>query len=251
MANLRHRAIDTNALHHDTVCKTCWARRFSFCETLHNKDMGEFFDSASYTKVESGTVFIRDGEKFPFYFNINRGTTRSFKILPDGRRQILNFGVPGTMMGFSQHASFDFSIESITDVSLCRFSKDKVDFYSNKHPELRKAIMDNMMSELFDSYAHILVLGKMSAKERLAFFLIKQNKIGFKIYGQMNKIILPMNRYDISDYLGVTTETISRTFTQFETEGLITSLKASEIIIRDRRRLAALAGTAFPPPRPV
>ena len=206
--------------------------------------MGEFFDSASYTKVESGTVFIRDGEKFPFYFNINKGTTRSFKILPDGRRQILNFGVPGMMMGFSQHANFDFSIESITDVSLCRFSKDKVDFYSNKHPELRKAIMDNMMAELSDSYTHTLVLGKMSAKERLAFFLIKQNEIGFKIYGQMNKITLPMNRYDISDYLGVTTETISRTFTQFEAEGLITSIKASEIVIRDRRRLAVLASGA-------
>ncbi len=242
MANLRHRTIDTHALQHDTVCKSCWARRFSFCETLHNKGMQAFFDAASYTKVGSGTVFVHDGEKSPFYFNINRGMTRSFKILPDGRRQILNFGMPGTLMGLSQKADFDFSIESITDVSLCRFSKDKVDFYSNKHPELRKAIMDKLMYELAESRMHILALGKMSAKERLAFFLIKQNAIGMKIYGQMNKIILLMSRYDISDYLGVTTETISRTFTQFESEGLITSLKASEIVIRDRRRLAALAG---------
>ena len=150
-------------------------------------------------------------------------------------------------MGFSQQMSFDFSIESITDVSLCRFSKNKVDYYSNKQPELRKAIMERMMSELSESHMHILALGKLSARERLAFFLIKQNKIAIRIYGQMNKINLPMSRYDISDYLGVTTETISRIFTQFEAEGLITSLKASEIIIRDRRRLMALASRAVRP----
>lgn len=105
--------------------------------------------------------------------------------------------------------------------------------------------MERMIYELSESYAHAVALGKMSARERLAYFLIKQNKADYKIYGQLNKVTLPMNRYDISDYLGVTTETISRTFTQFESEGLITFIKSSEIILRDRRRLATLAAGAI------
>ncbi len=242
MSSLRNRAIDASALDQEAVCKTCWAKSFSFCKPLHAADMGGFFSAAASLKVNPGTVFIHDGAKFPFYFNITRGATRSFKILPDGRRQILNFGVPGTLIGFSDRSIFDFSVESINEVSLCRFTKDKVDFYANKHPELRKSLLDKMMAELSESYAHTLVLGKMSARERLAFFLMKQNKTQFKIYGELNKINLPMNRYDISDYLGITTETVSRTFTQFENEGIITFIKASEIIVRDRRRLGALAG---------
>jgi CRP/FNR family transcriptional regulator len=245
MANLRHRAIETNALDHDAVCKTCWAKTLSFCEPHHTESLRGFFDSATCLKVNPGTVFIHDGAKFPYYFNINRGATRSFKILPDGRRQILSFGFPGTLIGLSQYSNFEFNIEAINEVSLCRFSKDKVDYYSNKHPELRKSLMERMIYELSESYAHAVALGKMSARERLAYFLIKQNKADYKIYGQLNKVTLPMNRYDISDYLGVTTETISRTFTQFESEGLITFIKSSEIILRDRRRLATLAAGAI------
>ena len=223
-------------------CAHCDARPHSVCNAVPDSDMARLVNAAVVVEASSGTTFIEEGEPANNFFNITRGTAKLFKLLPDGRRQITGFAGVGHFLGLAVSDTYAFSAEAIDDVRFCRFSRPKLRVLLDDYPLLEKRLLEVASNELVAAQEQMLLLGRKTARERLASFLMMQSRQGSPCGHPRARFSLPMTRGDIADYLGLTIETVSRTLTKLRTEGMIDIPSSTEMVIRHRMALETLAG---------
>ena len=164
------------------------------------------------------------------------------KLLPDGRRLITGFLFPGDFLGLSIADVYAYTAEALVETSLCRFDRAKLIKLLERFPKLEHRLLELASNEIVEAQAHMLVLSRKTATERLASIVatlserIGHNSDGVKI------IELPMTRQDLADYLGLTTETVSRTFTELRDEGVLTLPHARQIQVVAPEKLAMISG---------
>ncbi|CAH2600062.1 Nitrogen fixation regulation protein FixK [Rhodovastum atsumiense] len=185
-------------------------------------------------RFTAGECVFHDGAPARLGFRLLSGMVRLFKLLPDGRRQITGFADPGAYIGFSAGTSYATDAEAVDDVLVQQFRLASSGDILARCPDLEPALLECMSSELLAAQQHILLLGRKTSRERLATFLIWRA-------GKDDMIRLPMSRLDIADYLGMTIETTSRTFSMFRREDLIELAGANVVKLLDRERLADIA----------
>lgn len=223
-------------------CAHCDARPHSVCNAVPDSDMARLVNAAVVVEASSGTTFIEEGEPANNFFNITRGTAKLFKLLPDGRRQITGFAGVGHFLGLAVSDTYAFSAEAIDDVRFCRFSRPKLRVLLDDYPLLEKRLLEVASNELVAAQEQMLLLGRKTARERLASFLMMQSRQGSPCGAPRARFSLPMTRGDIADYLGLTIETVSRTLTKLRSEGMIDIPSSTEMVIRHRMALETLAG---------
>jgi len=223
-------------------CTTCEARPFSVCNAIADVDLARLASIAVVSDVAAGHCFIREGEPANSFFNVTAGTAKLFKLLPDGRRQITGFVGPGHFLGLAVSDTYAFSAEAIERVRFCRFHRARLRRVLDDFPLMEKRLLEVAANELVAAQEQMLLLGRKTARERLASFLLMQSRQGMPCGHPRQRFKLPMTRSDIADYLGLTIETVSRTLTRLRAEGLIAILSQSELAIRDSEALAGLAG---------
>ena len=222
-------------------CARCDARPSSVCNAIPDADLVRLAAATTVMDISAGTTFIEEGEPAVAFFNITRGTARLFKLLPDGRRQITGFAHVGHFLGLAVSTTFAFSAEAIEPVRLCRFSRPRLRALLDDFPAMEKRLLEVAGNELVAAQEQMLLLGRKTARERLASFLVTQARQAGLRAPTGGRFPVPMTRGDIADYLGLTIETVSRTLTRFRTEGLIDIPSPSELIIRDPDALESLA----------
>jgi CRP-like cAMP-binding protein len=178
---------------------------------------------AEFTRNE---VIYWEGDAANRLYKLVSGTVRSCRLLHDGRRQIGAFYLPGDIFGLEADTRHVFSAEAVTDC--------KVLVIRLTHRE-KKVLWLLMRWELRRAQNHLLLLAK-TARERLATFLLE---MAGKIQAT-DELELPMSREDIADYLGLTTETVSRIFTEFEHRSLIALPKSKRVMLRNAMVLKQL-----------
>jgi CRP/FNR family transcriptional regulator len=191
--------------------------------------------------VEPGKTFINEGDPADNFFNITAGTAKLYKLLPDGRRQITGFAHAGIFLGLAVSSTYAFSAEAIDQVRFCRFPRQKLQTLLDDFPALEKRLLETASNELVAAQEQMLLLGRKTARERLASFLIAQGLLARPCHRGSDEIALPMSRGDIADYLGLTIETVSRTFTRLKNEQLISIPNATTVTVLDRGGLLSLA----------
>jgi len=219
-------------------CDECSIRRLSVCAALDQVELRELAHLGRQVHFGAGeTVFAQEQMTTSFY-NLVDGVMRLYKLLPDGRRQIIGFALAGDFLGLAASSRHNFSADAIGSVELCQFSRSAFARFSEDKPDLLRRIKESAVGELSQAQDHIVLLGRRSAEEKVATFLVRwRNRIG-QAAGAM--VPLPMSRQDIADYLGLTIETVSRTFTRFERDGVIEIVHGG-ICILDRARAETLA----------
>jgi len=227
---------------HLDQCAHCDARPHSVCNAVPDQEMARLASAAVAGAVASGSTFIDEGEPADAFFNITAGTAKLFKLLPDGRRQITGFVGVGHFLGLAVSDTYAFSAEAIDQVRYCRFSRRRLRALLDDFPLMEQRLLEVASNELVAAQEQMLLLGRKTARERLASFLVAQSRQGVACHQPRDRFALPMTRGDIADYLGLTIETVSRTLTKLRTEGLIEIPSATEITIRDKGGLASLAG---------
>ena len=156
----------------------------------------------------SGETIFWEDDHANFYFLIESGVARGCRILPDGRRQICRFIFPGDLIAHSQTERYPYTAEAITPVSAIAVPRTPLQQKTESKACLRKILTQSVLAELRESQDQILVLGRMTAVERVShFFYLLAERTGTD---PSQPIIIPMNRTDIADYLGLTLETVSR-----------------------------------------
>jgi len=135
-----------------------------------------------------------------------------------------------------------FSVEAIEQLRVCRFTRSSLGALLNRFPAMEPQLLNMADSALAAAREQMLLLGRKTARERLASFLMVQSRQAAAFGSSRERLIrLPMSRLDIADYLGLTTETICRTLVQLRTEGIVEVLTPSKLVIRDAKALECLA----------
>ena len=223
-------------------CTSCEARPLSVCNAIADAHLGRLAAIATVTEVPAGQCFIDEGEPALAFFNITAGTAKLFKLLPDGRRQITGFVSAGHFLGLAVSDTYAFSAEAIEPVRFCRFQRSRLRTLLDDFPLMEKRLLEVAANELVAAQEQMLLLGRKTARERLATFLLLQSRQGTPCGHPRTRFIMPMTRGDIADYLGLTIETVSRTLTRLRADGMIDFASQSEVLITSRAALEHLAG---------
>jgi CRP/FNR family transcriptional regulator len=223
-------------------CSTCEARVLSVCSSIPDADLARLATITAVSEAPPGQGFIDEGEPASCFFNLTAGTAKLFKLLPDGRRQITGFVGPGQFLGLAVSDTYAFSAEAIERVRFCRFQRAALRTLLDDFPLMEKRLLEVASNELVAAQEQMLLLGRKTARERLASFLLAQSRQGMPCGHSRQRFRLPMTRVDIADYLGLTIETVSRTLTRLHAEGLIDIVAQSGLVITDPSELENVAG---------
>jgi len=224
-------------------CQACEIRSLTFCAGLDDTEITTLSDIARRMQIAKRHVIFQEGDTAEFVYNVTTGAVRLFKLTLDGRRQITGFLLPGDFLGLGSKRGYAYGAEAITDVELCRFPRDKLDNLFEIHRGLEKHLFRIANDELAAAQEQMLLLGRKTAKERVASFLIGLSAREERRGGRKGVVYLPMVQEDIADYLGLTIETVSRTISQLKRDRLIrqTSMHEFELPrIEDLQDLAEL-----------
>ena len=232
--------LEKNLKKRSTRCAVCKIRSYSFCRCLHDDQLKIFSEISTEKEFrDKQTIFLQQGPSRHLY-NITKGNIKIYKLLSDGRIQIIGFLYPGDFFGSYKKGKYNYSSEAIGNVRLCVFRQEVLDEYLEKNMNLSKELLHITSHELTLAQDRMGVLGKMNANERVAKFILNISDQRARIGWQDNPISLPMTRQDIADYLGLTLETVSREITRFKTSNLIKAMTSKQIFISDREKLTNL-----------
>lgn len=222
-------------------CAACAVRDMAFCGVLNEQEMPQLLSILQTTAVEPHGPIIDEGESADYLFNVTQGAVKLYKLLPDGRRQITGFLFEGDFLGIAMNEKYAYSAEAVDHVSLCRFSRRKLERLLDLFPKLEKRLLGMASNELVQAQDQILLLGRKTAQEKIVSFLLNLSARAVKRGAPASPMSLPMGRADIADYLGLTTETVSRTITNLKREGYIKLLQGGKMELPDLEALQELA----------
>lgn len=178
-----------------------------------------------------------EGDSADCWYKVVSGTVRVCKLLANGRRHIGEFCFSGDCFGIGRDGERLFSAEAVDDVVVMRFQQRATEQLIDQNPALARLLRESMSRDLADAHGRTLLLGRMTAPERVATFLLEM----FERCDRIKALDLPMSRSDIADYLGLTVETVCRTLSLFRRDEVIAIPNPHRIELLDRDGLGAIA----------
>jgi CRP/FNR family transcriptional regulator, nitrogen fixation regulation protein len=185
-------------------------------------------------RAERDEEIVPQGEKARHCYRVLSGCVRTVRLLEDGRRQVGEFLFAGDLFGWEALDEYDFALEAVTPAQLHRFPRRNLDELLGNDPSFARRLHAITAAQLRASRERQVLLGRKSASERIASFLLEM--AGRMRVERQPAIELPMTRTDMADYLGLTIETVCRGLTQLRQRGTI-DVERARVVIRDRRAL--------------
>lgn len=176
------------------------------------------------------TVFEQGAEATRFCLLIS-GIIRVSRILPDGERHVIAFHWPGDIFGLEENGHYLNHAETVTPCVVCEFSSQKLYKFLASHPHVQQAVLVKAIYNLRATQRQLIVVGRLDVHRAMAAFLLDCTKHDAYFDSQTNILTLPMSRYDIADYLGTATESITRAMSKLEGEGLIRRTTPRELVL--------------------
>lgn len=221
------------------TCASCTLRTRSLCAGIPDADIDRLAGAATRQHVAAGDAIFDEGEAADRVVTITSGTAKVFKLLPDGRRQITGFLFPGDFAGLALEGAYVYSAEAVSEVNLCRFERRQLRGLLDRFPRMEQHLLRMTVNELSAAQDQMMLLGRKTAPEKIASFLLMlSNRVGRE---KSWNVEIPMTRTDIADYLGLTTETVSRAFTQLRKAGCIKLADRGTVQLAGRDQLEGLA----------
>lgn len=189
-----------------------------------------------------GQPFFREGQRFDYIYAIRSGSAKTYLCTEDGRTQITGVHVAGELLGLSALAERQYSCDAMAleTTSVCMVDAAQFDALARKTPALQYQMLTIMSRQIRRDEELMLLLGKRSAEEKLAEYLMALSKRYASRNYSSAEFHLSMSRGEIGNYLGIAEETVCRVLARFRAEKLIT-LQRRHIRLNDFARLQALA----------
>jgi CRP-like cAMP-binding protein len=191
-------------------------------------------------------VIFREGDLANSLFQVGEGIVMLYQLLPDGRRQVVEFLQAGDVFGFSAAPVRDCTAETLVATCCTAFERSAVE----RSPALTQKLSASVFSQLCRLHEHVMLLGRKSAPERIASFLMRcipgrgRGKCPGPPAGDDSaRVPLAMTRLEIADFLGLTIETVSRILTRLKRRGILSIKRLDEVGVSDVCRLCRLSGT--------
>jgi len=227
-----------------SACSTCSLHELCLPAGLDTKELTRLDVVVSGKRsLKRGQYLYRAGSASRAIYAVRRGFMRSSVLHDGGREQVMGFHMLGELLGMDSIGSAKHTCDAIAleDTDICEIPFDDLERLSRDMPTLQRHFHNIMSREIAHDYGVMLLLGSMRAEERLATFILNlSQRLGSRGYSP-TRFNLRMTRDDIGSYLGLKLETVSRMFSRFQSDGLIT-VKNRSIDIIDMPRLRALLG---------
>jgi CRP/FNR family transcriptional regulator, anaerobic regulatory protein len=227
------------------LCQACEARHRGVCGALSAEQLVTLSKASSRRNVAAGSELVGDTEPLASYANVLSGVVKLTKTLADGRQQIVGLQFAPDFLGQPFRAESTLNAEAATALSLCAFPRSAMDRMIAASPELEHRILQQTLKELEDARDWMLTLGRKTASEKVASFLLLIARNIDPLAGPDRRTAtfdLPLIRADIADFLGLTTETVSRQLTRLRAEGTISIEANRHVTVNDMARLTMRAG---------
>ncbi len=186
----------------------------------------------------AGEEIYAQEEEADLVYKVASGAVRTTRLLSDGRRQIGDFYYPDDLFGLETGLEHRFSAEALADCEILVVKRTALKHYGEDGGRVERAIWAATAKELERTQEHLMLLGRKTACEKVASFLLD---LAARFKGEFTQ--LPMGRQDMADYLGLTIETVSRMLTQLQGDGLVEFTGCRKFRVKHRAGLARLVVT--------
>jgi CRP/FNR family transcriptional regulator len=223
-------------------CTNCSLSDLCLPHGMNAEELGKL-DSivVHHQPFQPGQHLFRAGERSRALFAVRSGALKSYCITEDGEEQVLGFSLPGELTGMdglsgNTYASASVALETS---SVCELPFAKLEGLCGELPSLHRQMMQVMGREITSDQHMLMLLGKRTAEERLASFLLSLSNRYHQRGLSATEFNLPMSRQDIGNYLGLAIETVSRLFANFQERGMV-QVNRRRVVITDLGRIRAM-----------
>jgi len=234
------RLIDVNNLR--IACSSCSLRELCLPAGLDSGEMERMDRLVTHRRrLRRGTGLYHAGEPLDGLFAIRSGFMKSCVLHDDGREQVAGFHMAGALLGRDAIGSGNHTCDTVAleDTEVCEIPFTSLEQLSREMPSLQHQLHRIMSREIVRDHGVMLLLGSMSAGERLAAFLLNlSQRFAARGYSP-SEFRLRMTREEMGSYLGLKLETVSRTLSSFQERGLI-EVRQKQVRIVDFPGLKAL-----------
>lgn len=224
-------------------CDACPIRNRAVCSYSTPEQLVELDHIKFYRDYPPGAEIVGEGEPITALGSIVSGVVALQRTLEDGRRQVVGLLLPSDFIGRPLRDEAPYSAVAVEPVRMCLFDKRRFEELLVTNPSLERKLLEMMLDELDSAREWMVLLGRKTAREKLASFLTMLSR---RLGAGGATLRLPLSREAISEYLGLTIETVSRQFTQLRKDGVIELPDSRSVRILDRRALAELSGDSDP-----
>ena len=225
------------------ICRACEARHKGVCGALNPTQLITLAKHATRRTHDAGTVLLHEADRVESHANIMKGVVKLSKVLADGRQQIVGLQFAPDFLGRPLGEENATTVEAASDVRVCGFPKSTLDRLIAENPDLEHRLLAQTLKELDEAREWMVTLGRKTAAEKVASFLyLLASHIDPEADGGASTFLLPLSRSDIADFLGLTTETVSRQMTRLRQVGVIAIENRRKITIPVSERLLEEAG---------
>lgn len=221
-------------------CFHCAVRELAVCGVLESEALRAFKETGPTVRYDAGDTVVFEDDQAANVYSLASGLLRLSKLLPDGRRQIAGFLFPGDFLGITMEEEHAFTTEAVAPSALCKFPRRQFDAFIAEHPALERRLYAVAAHELAAARQQLVLLGRKTATERIASFLLMLAGRCHSTRG-IGEIDVPMSRADIADYLGLRIETVSREISALKAARVVQLTGRQSFRVVDRGRLEQLA----------
>lgn len=229
------------------ACNECSLHQICLPRSISGSDLEKLDDIIERKKpLKRNELLFQVNSSFHSIYVVRSGSLKTYSPTADGQEQVTGFHLPGELLGLDAigKGSHPCAAKTLETTSVCEVPFASLEKLAQELPTLQHQLLHLMSKEIFDDRELMLLLGKKTAEARLSAFLLSIS-LRFKQRGfSSNEFYLSMSRNDIANYLGLAVETVSRMFTRFQEENLI-SAERKHIIIKNRENLQKIAGIEY------
>ena len=225
-------------------CKECSLRELCFPHGMNDEELTNMDTVVEQPRsLHKNDFLYHDGDKTMAIYAVRSGCIKTMTESANGDEQIVGFHLAGELLGLDGFSDGTYSCNAVAleTSSVCELPLDRLETLCQKLPGLQKQMRRIMGKEVSKDHKLLLLLGKMTADERLSSFLLSLSARMEERHWNANEFNLMMPRQDIANYLGMAVETVSRLFASFQNEKII-EVDRRHITVLDMARLKAIVG---------
>lgn len=241
---MAERPPDLRLINVKPACENCHVRRLCLPVALERNDLAQLNQLVERRgPIKRGDALYKSGDTFTSVYAIQGGAVKTYGLTNDGQAQITGFHLPGELVGLDAintgiHPCHAVALENTW---VCEIPYGRLQALNEHIPSLQREFVRIMSRELVADQASLMMVGKLSAEQRVMRLL---NNVFQRMrirLGNVDEIRLPMTREDIANYVGLTTETVSRVLAHLKDQGVI-ELNNRQVRFLDMQAVAHLAG---------
>ena len=230
----------------EVECIDCPIRHRAVCARCEPDELDRLEQIKYYRNYEAGQTIAWAGDEMGFVASVVRGVASLSQTMQDGRTQMVGLLLPSDFIGRPGRTRSPYDVTAVSDITLCCFRRKPFESLMTSTPHVAQRLLDMSLDELDAAREWMLILGRKTAREKIASRLTiiarREAAIGFAITRGPLVIDLPLTREAMADYLGLTLETVSRQISALKGEGIIVLDGKRRVLVPDLRRLIMETG---------